>query len=171
MVQTPLGDPEARRSTELTCTDAMLPVQAPLGLPSRGAMLLDVAKGGGRGGGWEVEGREEGSTHWQVRILKSIDDFLEEAAEDGAAASAVPELNFCILPCHPAGLGPQMAEGAVKAGHDMVQKQPLQLVLVRGLDKTGAPVRSAEHQCILTMQEQGSTSRQTGSQKDTQAGM
>lgn len=77
------------------------------------------------------------STHWQVRILKGIDNFLEEAAKGGAPPPPFPELNVCILPRHPAGLGPQVAKGAVKAGHHVVQQQPLQLILVRGLAGAG----------------------------------
>ena len=60
-------------------------------------------------------------THWQVRILKAIDDFLEEAAKDRAAALTILELDVCILTGHPAGLGPQVAVGAVKAWHYIVQ--------------------------------------------------
>ena len=96
----------------------------------------------GAGGGDEGAGSPAGEggggegqcyTHWQVRVLKCIDYFLEEAAKDRSAALTISEVNVCILPCHPAGLGPQVAVGAIKAGHHIVQQQPLQLIFVRSL--------------------------------------
>ena len=118
--------------------DVMLQLVARCSSNVRGGLSAEgTNKGGGRRGCFQCY------THWQVRILECIDDFLEEAPKGRATPLAISKLYVGILPCHPAGLGPQVAVGAVKAGHHIVQQQPLQLVLVRSLQQQADWVRRA----------------------------
>ena len=68
--------------------------------------------------------------------MEGIDNFLEQAVEGVPLALPLLEVNVGKLPCHPAGFGPQVAIGAVKAGHDIVLQEALQMVLVWSLRNT-----------------------------------
>lgn len=72
--------------------------------------------------------------------MEGIDNFLEQTVEGLPLALPLLEVNVGKLPCHPAGFSPQMAIGAVKAGHDIVLQETLQMILVRSLQNTSAKV-------------------------------
>ena len=81
----------------------------------------------------------------ELRIMKGIDNLLEQAVESVPLALPLLEVNVGKLPCHPAGFCPQVAIGAVKAGHDVVLQEPLQMILVRSLQNTLAQVLVYAH--------------------------
>ena len=76
-----------------------------------------------------------GGPHRKLRILEGVDHLLEEAIEGLALALPLTEVDVGKLPCHPTGLGPQVAVGAVKTRHHIVQQQPLQMVLIGSLQE------------------------------------
>lgn len=67
--------------------------------------------------------------------MESIDNLLKEAVEGLPLPLSFLELNVCKLPRDPAGLSPHVTIGAVKTGHDIVQQQALQMILVGSLHK------------------------------------
>lgn len=72
-------------------------------------------------------------SHRELRILKGIDNFLEQAAKSWPLALAFFKVDVCELPCHPTSLGSQVAIGAVETGHHIVQKETLKMILVWSL--------------------------------------